>query len=242
MKITLCIPCVDKHIPLLINLLKTIPKFSRKPDNIMIGLSPKFNNIELNTEKEKLLTLFPDLPLTIIVQNKKTIAAEHLNNMGKLINDGFIVRADADDIIHPQKLEIIEKILEKYPDTKLILHKCKLSTERNYNMTQFSNITDSCFKNFIFKTEAVQINNSIFLCSDLFNKKYNQTRKNFLDKCNCIHYGACCYSYDVLDNIQYEHRNWSEDRNFAKAVTKFYTKTIYLDIYLNKFTPSGSWR
>ena len=44
MKICICIPCVDKHIVLLENLLGSFDKFSRQPDEIMVSLSPKFHN------------------------------------------------------------------------------------------------------------------------------------------------------------------------------------------------------
>jgi len=71
MKLTICIPCVDKHIPLLIKLLNTIDSFTREPDAIIIGLSPKFYINDLEKEKDKILKLFPTLPLEIIVQKKK---------------------------------------------------------------------------------------------------------------------------------------------------------------------------
>ena len=237
MKITLCIPCVDKHIPLLINLLKTIPKFSRKPDNIMIGLSPKFNSIDLNNEKEKLFSLFPDLPLTIIVQNKKTHAAEHLNNMGKLINEGFIVRADADDVIHPQKLEVIEKILEKYPDTKLILHRWYFSQKRDYSMTKFSYINDYSFKNEIF----TDIKCENLIISENFSKKYKR-EPDFLSKSNWIVNGANSYSFSVFKDVLYKNISFAEDTIFNRDVTRKYNKTIFLDIKLIDIISSGTWR
>ena len=137
MIITLCIPCVDKHIPLLIKLLGTVNEFTRKPDKIMIGLSPKFNNSDLLDEKKKILESYPELPIDIIVQTTKTNAAKHLNIMGNLVKEGFIIRADADDIIHPQKLEIIESVFKKYPDTKLVLHRFHGSRKRDYSMKKF---------------------------------------------------------------------------------------------------------
>ena len=172
MIITLCIPCVDQHIPLLLKLLSTVDDFTRKPDKIIISLSPKFENYNLINKKDEILKQFSHLPLEILVQNKLTHAAMHLNIMGKMIKDGYILRADADDIIHPQKLEIIEKIVSIYPDTKLLLHKVRCSKERNYNIKKFNYIDCANIENDILNVESRIINNRLLLCSDMFNKKY----------------------------------------------------------------------
>lgn len=241
--ITLCIPCVDQHVPLLLKLLGTINDFTRKPDKIMIGLSPKFNDSDLFDEKNKILQSYPELPIEIIVQTTQTNAATHLNIMGKLIKEGFIVRADADDIIHPQKLEIIEKIVNKNPDTKLLLHKVRSgSKERDYNIKNFNYIDCTNIENDIFKIETRIINERLLLCSDMLNKKYNRNNLDFLDRSNYIHYGACSYHFSVLQNIQYKNRNFSEDKIFSLDVTQFYNNTKYIDLYLNLFVPSGTWK
>lgn len=241
-KITLCIPCVDKHIPLLLKLLGTVDGFTRKPDKIMIGLSPKFNDSDLFKEKNKILQLYPELPIDIIVQITKTNAAKHLNIMGKNVKEGYIIRADADDIIHPQKIEIIEQVINKYPDTKLLLHKVRCSNTRNYNVENFNHINCANIENNVFNVECKTINNSLLLCSDMLNKKYNRTLLEFLDRSNYIHYGACCYHVGVLQNIQYKNRNFAEDKIFSLDVTKHYSKTKYIDLYLNLYVPSQSWR
>jgi hypothetical protein len=240
MKITICIPCVDKHIPLLLNLLKTMHNFTRKPDKIMIGLSPKFNNTDLIIEKNKIIELFPNLPLEIIVQTQKTNAAMHLNIMGNMVKEGFIVRADADDIIHPQKLEIIEKILNVYPDTKLILHRFHVSQERDYSMKK---LTPYKIMNFDDKihTDVKYGNKGYDLNSNSLSKKYNRSI-DFLAKSNWIVNGANNYSPTVFKDVQYENKPYAEDSTFNRDVTVKYNKTIFLNEKLVDIVGSGTWR
>lgn len=240
MIITLCIPCVDKHIPLLLNLLGTINKFTRKPDKIMIGLSPKFNNNDLFDEKNKILQLYPKLPIVVIVQNTKTNAAKHLNIMGKMIHEGYIVRADADDIIHPQKLEIIEKIINKYPDTKLLLHRFHVSRERDYSMNKFAMYSDLNFEDTIY-TDVKYANKGYDLMSEDFSEKYKKS-SDFLARSNWIVNGANNYHSSVFDDILYEDKPYAEDVAFNKTITIKYEKTIFLDEKLVDIVGSGTWR
>ena len=241
MIITLCIPCVDKHIPLLLKLLSTVDKFTRKPDKIMIGLSPKFNDSDLFKEKNEILKLYPELPIDIIVQTTKTNAAKHLNIMGKNVKEGYIIRADADDIIHPQKIEIIEQVINKYPDTKLILHRYTANyTERDYTMKNFilNNVID--FKDSIF-FDVKYGNKAYDLISEDFSKKYNKPN-DFLARSNWIVNGANSYSCSVFSDTEYKDIAFAEDSIFNKDLTIRYKKTIFLDLKLVDITSSRSWR
>ena len=71
MNISICIPCVDKHIPLLCNFLKTITFFTRKPDEIIISLSPKFDKLDLNNIKNTLEKNYLCYNLKCLVQNNE---------------------------------------------------------------------------------------------------------------------------------------------------------------------------
>ena len=75
MKICICIPCVDKHIPLLNKFLETIPNFTYIPDEVLISLSPKFDKTLNLDDENKLMQKFSNLNLKILVQDKITQAA-----------------------------------------------------------------------------------------------------------------------------------------------------------------------
>ena len=240
MKITICIPCVDIHIPLLLKLLSTIDSFTRKPDKIMISLSPKFDNNDLVEEKNMILALFPHLPLDIIVQTNKTNAAKHLNIMGNMIKDGYIIRADADDIIHSQKLEIIEKILVDYPDTKLILHRCHVSTERDYSMKKLALYPTLHFKH-VIHNDIKYGNTNHTETSESLSKKLNRPL-DFLAKSNWIVNGANNYHYSVFNDLEYNNKPFAEDIEFNRNVTHKYDKTIFLDLKLVDIISSRTWR
>lgn len=241
MIITLCIPCVDIHIPLLLKLLSSINNFTRKPDKIMIGLSPKFNDYDLFDEKKKILQLYPQLPIDIIVQTTKTNAAQHLNIMGKVVKEGFIIRADADDVIHPQKLEIIESLVKKYPDTKLILHRCRVLTDkRDYTSKHFKLYENINFDDTLY-TDVKYGNKGYDLISEDFSKKYNRAY-DFLARSNWIVNGANSYHHSVFHDVVYENRSFAEDAIFNRDVTIKYEKTIFLDEKLVDILGSGTWR
>ena len=168
MKICICIPCVDKHIVHLNNLLTSFEKFTRQPDEIMISLSPKFNNFDLNKKKEELLEKFPNKNLKILVQNKETNAATHLNIMAEKVESDIIVRSDADDTMHPQKIEVVHHIFTKYPNTKLLLHRWLTVTQnRNYELTNYSKIDINNIEIF----DDVKIAKGIDIMSLNFSKK-----------------------------------------------------------------------
>lgn len=240
MIITLCIPCVDKHIPLLLKLLSTINSFTRKPDKILISLSPKFSDSDLFDEKKKILESYPELHIDIIVQTQKTNAAQHLNIMGNIVKEGFIVRADADDIIHPQKFEIIEKIFDTYPDTKLVLHRCHVSQQRDYSMKKLALYSELNFQNTTY-TDVKYANKGYDLISDAFSKKYNKSN-DFLAKSNCIVNGANSYHHSVFSDVVYENKPYAEDVTFNRDLTVKYEKTIFLDEKLVDIIGSGTWR
>ena len=54
MKISVIIPCVDKHIGLLEKLLDSFYLLTRQPDEVIISISPKYLKLDLNNVKLKL--------------------------------------------------------------------------------------------------------------------------------------------------------------------------------------------
>lgn len=158
-----------------------------------------------------------------------------------MIKEGFIIRADADDIIHPQKLEIIEKIISTYPDTKLILHRCYLLPgKRKYNMKQFK-LYQNIDLSYMTYLDVKYGNKGYDLISEDFSKKYNRSI-DFLARSNWIVNGANNYHHSVFNDIVYQNKAFAEDVTFNKEVTIKYQKTIFLDEKLVYIKGSGTWR
>lgn len=240
MKICICIPCVDLHIPLLEKFLVTIVRFTRQPDEVIVSLSPKFETTCLQERADTLCNNFSNLNLKILVQPSITTAAINLNKIHEISTSDILVRCDADDIIHPQKLEIVESIFKKYPDTKLILHRWIMSNKIDYSLIHFNHIEQLDDNDVHLDIKPY---NKIDLQSISLSEKYKGGIE-LLSKSNWITNGANVYTKEVANRIKYINRNFAEDKLFNSEVTKYFKKTIFLDCKLIIISPigSGSWR
>uniref|UniRef100_A0A6C0JED9 Glycosyltransferase 2-like domain-containing protein n=1 Tax=viral metagenome TaxID=1070528 RepID=A0A6C0JED9_9ZZZZ len=109
---TICIPCVDKHIEKVHKLLESLEKHIIKPNKVIISLSPKYLNLDLHEEKKKLEAKFPFL--LCLVQNKVTNCGENVNYIFDKVETDYTIIWGADDFFHPQYLEIMNYIIQKY--------------------------------------------------------------------------------------------------------------------------------
>lgn len=239
MNITICIPCVDKHIPFLQQFLETIKYFTRKPDEIIISLSPKFNKIDLNNIKNSLEKDYLCYNLKCLVQNKKTNCALNLNKCFELVTGDIIIINGADDIIHPQKLEIIEYIFNNY-STTAILHDSKNGNYRDYSLKIFdkysvNNIT--CYNDLTLGCRKIAVPMSEHrLDSDIFYEKYNDVI--------CKYYinGAISFKKEILHTVKYKNLDYGEDTIFCSDIFREYKNIIIILEKLMLYVPSGSYR
>ena len=102
MKILVVIPCYNKHIPKLLELLQSIEEQTRKPDMVSISCS------SMDEQLPKLNYTFPVIVKTHISKKKpsenRNIAVRHAQEY----NPDIISFFDSDDIMHPQRLELLE--------------------------------------------------------------------------------------------------------------------------------------
>ena len=112
MKIGVAIPAYIGHINRLFELLDSIEKQTRLPDKVVVSCSStrEFNNKTYS------------FPLQIIVTEERKNAAQNRNiAASNLMDMDFITFIDADDIMHPQRIEVLLKVFEVY-DVDIILH------------------------------------------------------------------------------------------------------------------------
>lgn len=123
MKIGVAVPCYYGHIGHLTNLLDSIENQSCKPDKVVVSCSSTKELFE--TKKYSFL-------LEIIITEEHKNAAQNRNIAASRLNDmDYITFIDADDIMHPQRIEILLKTFQE-TDCDIILHNF-LMNDSNFN-------------------------------------------------------------------------------------------------------------
>lgn len=113
MKIGVAIPCYYGHIQRLYDLLDSIEKQTIIPDKVVVSSS--------STSEFKSNKIY-NFPLEVIVTEDKKNAAKNRNIAASKLNDmDYITFIDADDVMHPQRIELILKGFQLH-DSDIILH------------------------------------------------------------------------------------------------------------------------
>jgi len=113
MKIGVAIPCFDKHLSYLFLLLDSIEAQTLMPNKVCVSCS--------STES------FPSsrkysFPLEFVLTTEKRNAAQNRNiAMDRLRDMDYISFMDADDIMHPQRIEVLRNVFEEN-NCQMILH------------------------------------------------------------------------------------------------------------------------
>lgn len=118
MKTSVIIPCCGKHFQFIPSLLEYYAQLSTLPNEIVISLS----NVE-HLEKEQIDEVenhFWPFQLKIIRHAGKKSAGQNRNIACENSSGDIILCQDADDIPHPQRVEIIKYIFENYEIDHLI--------------------------------------------------------------------------------------------------------------------------
>jgi glycosyltransferase involved in cell wall biosynthesis len=113
MKIGVAIPCYQGHMEMLLDLLESIEKQTRVPDKVVVSCSSTDDFIYCKDYS---------FPLQIVITPHKKNAAQNRNMaISKLMDMDYITLIDADDIMHPQRIEILLHVFEQ-EDIDIILH------------------------------------------------------------------------------------------------------------------------
>ena len=113
MKIGVAIPCFDKHLSYLFLLLDSIEAQTLMPDKVCVSCS----STEIFPPSRKY-----SFPLEIVLTSEKRNAAQNRNiAMDRLRDMDYISFMDADDIMHPQRIEVLRNVFEEQ-NCQMILH------------------------------------------------------------------------------------------------------------------------
>lgn len=131
MKIGVAIPCYYGHINNLFSLLDSIDSQTVVPNKVAVSCSST-DNIDIIKKY--------NFELDIFVTSEKLNAAQNRNNaISKLLDMDCVTFIDADDIMHPQRIEILLDTIQKY-DSDVILHNYQTNPVNEANI--FEKIED----------------------------------------------------------------------------------------------------
>jgi glycosyltransferase involved in cell wall biosynthesis len=138
MRISVAIPCYKYHIPVLRRCLDSIAMQTRLPDEVIVSCS--------SCKPEDIPVYSYPFPLRIITFQERKNAAENRN----IATDAFqkeqqqlqqlqqlqqptdiLSYFDADDVMHPQRLEAIEAAFKSMPKCDIVLHGYWMGPEKN---------------------------------------------------------------------------------------------------------------
>lgn len=113
------------HIPHLKRLFNSIEAQTRKPDQVVVSCSSSL------PEDIPYRPNMYSFPFTIITTEEKKMASQNRNIAASHITTDIITFFDADDEMHPQRLEIIEDCFTKH-NVKILMHNYELETSNPF--------------------------------------------------------------------------------------------------------------
>lgn len=113
--IGVAIPCYSGHAHYILPLLHNIASSTVKPDSIVISCS--------SWEHSKRLGFTYDgIPVQIWYATERLNVAQNRNRAASCLNTDLITFLDADDLMHPKRIEFLRHTLETRPDVSAVYH------------------------------------------------------------------------------------------------------------------------
>lgn len=203
LKTSVIIPCHKNHMPYLPELLKTLSEQTCIPDEVVIS----FTKHQITSLPE----FSKQLPFHIeIVLLDRQFPAHARNAACEKCSGDLIICQDADDIPHPQRIEIIKHLFEQY-QLDFLIHRWIPSSE------QFN------------PYEVIQ--------SDLRTYEINNYSPNFEICSNHqtfdhIHSGNPSFLKKVFERVKWPEKHTAEDIHFNTQVFRFFPNKVILDANL----------
>jgi hypothetical protein len=202
MKIGIAVPCYHGHINKLYELLDSIENQTRLPNKVVVS-SSSTKNIDIIKKYR--------FDLAVIVMEEKKNAAQNRNIAASQLNDmDYITFIDADDIMHPQRIEVLLDTFQKY-DSDIILHNFSMNKANDtqvFNQIQDINVrTHTLIKSWSgcithicgYDDSLDKIHHSqVSIKSNIFDKVKFPEETKFNRKEDCVF----CYRVFSLPNIK----------------------------------------
>lgn len=220
LRIGVVIPCYKPHINLLKRLFDSIENQTKKPDMVIVSCSSSEDS-DIPYKQEDYSFNFK-----IYTHKEKKITAQNKNFGARLINTDIITFFDADDIMHPQRIEIIYNGFIKNTNMKLLIHSlCINLTDLNFPLYDINNINYHVDPFYVCNWGSLVFKNSY---------QYNITN------------GHCSIHKTIFDEIQFIESTdvlGREDTIFNTTIVNKYPNNNYVgfcNCELTWYYPSGT--
>jgi glycosyltransferase involved in cell wall biosynthesis len=181
MRIGVAIPCYKYHIPALKRCLDSIENQTYKPDLVVVSCSSSTDG-DIPSYKYS-------FPLKIITTNGKKNAAQNRNIATRACDTDIISYIDADDEMHPQRIEIIKHVLQE-TNADVLFHNFSKPDEINVEWKTIRDIEIAV--NRVFKTN------------------YSEGVDVYGYPPFCVHHSQSSIRRYIFDSIQYNESSESE--------------------------------
>ena len=241
LEISIVVPCYYPHIKYLDVTFNDICTQTLLPKEVILAIS-EVNDETKNTIHEKFIKSFNDCQIDFKIIN--TIEKQHAGinrNMGaKIAICEYIMFIDADDTVHPKKIEATKFFLEKYRPN-ILLHTLVVHQPMNF------------LKSYKIDYEKANVitNNEIFI--DTFGKPPIRNRKREIshkkgghsiglkssikNKYCAVTHGYATVKKSIFDKFQYTDLRNGEDGVFIRDVLWNVGEVILVTIPLINYRP-----
>lgn len=221
-KTSVIIPCVPLDLCKLPTMIDSLRRQTVLPKEVIVALS----QVEPQdiAELEKYCVEYP-FPVKLCGTLEKMFAGQNRNRGAALAAHEIFVFCDADDVCHPQKIEITEYVFSAY-GPKLFLH----GFTRNIPTVDFYDIkkiplvfSDRLFANTF--GNPPKRGNSKFIFTD-------RPAENRWIEGSHPHHGYASVARDVFDRIKYNDLRRGEDTEFCLDVLWKFKSAVFADFPL----------
>lgn len=210
--VSVIVPCCYKHFHLVPELLEAISIQTKLPDEVVISISES-EKIPVDQIKKTENLQYP-FKVRLIFHKERLYAGENRNSACENAIGDIFISQDADDIPHPQRIEIVTNFFKLYPNIQQIIHKWTANPAMNRNFFTLDKI-----------------------------ERYLVTNWSYYSTFTGVHNGNCAIRRQVFDKIQWTNKQKAQDVEFNKKVIEYFAQTMVIDarllVYRNNLS---SWR